>query len=89
MTVREPSTTLAETLEERIEYPFAIGFRVGDEIEKFVHFRQMEDAEQGAILAESVSAVVTRWVALPPWSQEYLMNAMTPGWRQVTYFYTS
>lgn len=81
------SAKLLATLDERREYPFAVGVRLASATElNYTHFNSIEAADLFAFLCETDGSVVTRWVAIT--EPEYFFSTPVHGWRQVTYFNT-
>lgn len=63
-------------------FPYALGIRTGSKPTEYLHFDTPQAAEEFAYLMNG--AVVTRFVAIC--EPEYVMTAVTPGWRQVIAF---
>lgn len=73
-------------LAERITHPVAVGVRhEGESDMQVVRFDNKGAAELYATLMDSDTTTICRWVALT--EPEWLLNPVTPGWRQVSYFY--
>lgn len=73
-------------LEDRIAYPFAVGVQMPDEAKPiYTHFHGKVAASFFADMFRTEGNEVTCWVAIT--EPEYLMSAVVPGWRQVSWSY--